>query len=85
MIEELEKRKRAISAILVTGDRLPGYTQLKLQRVLPGLDRAIRKLVTHSYGICDDCEDVIPKERLEAAPGATRCILCQTLSEGIRY
>lgn len=85
MIEELEKRRQAIKAILVTGDRLPGYAQLKLQRVLPGLDRAIRKLVTHSYGICDDCEDVIPKERLEAAPGATRCTPCQTLSEQTRH
>ena len=85
MLEELEKRKRAIRSILVTGDRLPGYVHLKLQRVLPGLDRAIGKLVTRTYGICDDCEEAIPQERLKAVPGATRCVLCQTLSEKIRH
>lgn len=81
MREELEKRKKAITAILVTGDRLPGYVQLKVERVLPALDRAITKLINHTYGICDDCEDDIPKKRLEAAPGAIRCTPCQTLSE----
>ena len=30
---------------------------------------------------CDDCGEPIPEERRQAAPGCTRCILCQTYAE----
>jgi phage/conjugal plasmid C-4 type zinc finger TraR family protein len=81
MLEELEMRKRSIRAILVSHERLPGYSTLKVQRVLPQIQRAIQKLSEATYGFCDDCDDVIPEERLQAVPGATRCVLCQTLAE----
>ncbi|KJZ07798.1 hypothetical protein TW85_24695 [Marinomonas sp. S3726] len=31
--------------------------------------------------VCEDCDLVIPKRRLEAAPFATRCIRCQQRRE----
>lgn len=33
------------------------------------------------YGICQDCDEPIDKQRLEALPQATRCIGCQRLWE----
>lgn len=81
MLEQLELRKRSIHAILGSRDRLPGYVSLKLHRVLPGLERAVRKVLESSYGICDDCDEAISEKRLAAVPGATRCTSCQSLSE----
>jgi DnaK suppressor protein len=30
---------------------------------------------------CEDCGDIVPPERLRAAPWAKRCITCQELEE----
>ena len=30
---------------------------------------------------CDDCGKAIPEKRLEAAPWATRCVVCQSAAE----
>lgn len=30
---------------------------------------------------CEDCGEIIPAARIEAAPGCTRCIKCQTAYE----
>jgi phage/conjugal plasmid C-4 type zinc finger TraR family protein len=81
MLKELEIKKRSIRAILVSSDRLPGYVKLKLNRVIPQLERAMRKVRENSYGICDDCDAVIPQKRLDVVQGATRCLQCQILSE----
>lgn len=32
-------------------------------------------------GICEDCEQFIPEDRLQAIQDATRCVACQTLYE----
>ncbi len=34
-----------------------------------------------AYGVCEDCGQKIPPERLEALPEATRCISCQATWE----
>ncbi|MFD1245111.1 TraR/DksA family transcriptional regulator [Paralysiella testudinis] len=34
-----------------------------------------------SYSYCEDCGAPIPPARQQAAPGCTRCILCQTYAE----
>ncbi len=33
------------------------------------------------YGICEDCNQPIPRERLEARPHATLCVACQSKRE----
>lgn len=56
-----------------------------LSEVLSGnqlqIDRAMRRFSDGRYGICEDCERAIPRERLSAWPEATRCIDCQRRRE----
>jgi DnaK suppressor protein len=40
--------------------------------------RALERLAEGKYGICEDCEERIPPERLRFKPEATRCVSCQT-------
>lgn len=41
------------------------------------VDRALELLHGGLYGSCEDCEQEIARERLEALPEATRCLSCQ--------
>jgi DnaK suppressor protein len=45
------------------------------------LDAALARIADGSYGVCEDCGDDIPLERLHAAPGASRCVRCQAIYE----
>lgn len=45
--------------------------------LLSSVERALEKIHLGTYGRCDSCGAVIPVERLEALPWATRCIHCQ--------
>lgn len=49
----------------------------QLRQVAEDIDRALEKLGEASYGSCDDCGQQIGRERLEALPWATRCVICQ--------
>ncbi len=40
------------------------------------VDRALDRLATGSYGLCEDCHQSIPPKRLEARPTATLCVTC---------
>jgi RNA polymerase-binding transcription factor DksA len=40
------------------------------------LEQALDRVAAGTYGICESCGGVIPLERLEARPGATRCTGC---------
>jgi DnaK suppressor protein len=42
------------------------------------VERALERLVEGKYGICEDCEERIPTERLKFKPEATRCVHCQS-------
>lgn len=51
------------------------------------LDRAWENLQRGTYGICQQCEQQIPRRRLEAMPGAVFCVACQEkeeLAPGVR-
>lgn len=45
------------------------------------VDRALERLAAGSYGLCDDCGQMIPPKRLEARPTATLCVSCQSKRE----
>ncbi len=45
------------------------------------LERAYRKLIAGSYGICEGCGGEIPRRRLEAMPEALYCTPCQEKKE----
>ena len=43
---------------------------------LAEVDRALEKVDEGTYGFCDECEQSISPERLEAMPAATMCVTC---------
>jgi len=77
----LQRKIRNIRHILDNRERLSGYVELKINKVLPQLERALQKVREGSYGSCDGCSQGIPEERLKAVPGAVYCTSCQAINE----
>ena len=46
------------------------------------VQEAIQRRAEGRYGICEECGEPIPRERLEARPHATLCVNCQKKREG---
>lgn len=46
-------------------------------RELAQIERAIKRLKSGTYGICEGCASKIPVARLNALPYSTLCITCQ--------
>jgi DnaK suppressor protein len=44
---------------------------------------ALARLEAGDYGICHECHDEIPEQRLRAVPFATRCRTCQEAAEHV--
>jgi DnaK suppressor protein len=44
---------------------------------LAELELALLRLEAGTYGVCIDCQAVIPESRLKARPEAQRCMSCQ--------
>ena len=45
------------------------------------ISSALRRANDGTYGLCQDCDVVIPTGRLEAEPTALRCVRCQEIYE----
>ena len=45
------------------------------------IDSALEKLTAGTYGVCEHCEQPIPRARLEALPFAGLCVECQRAEE----
>jgi DnaK suppressor protein len=50
-------------------------------KLLNFLEDALRKVKEGTYGICVECQELIPKARLEAVPVAKMCIECKMAKE----
>lgn len=50
-------------------------------RLLKEIDNALDKIANGTYGICEECEEIINEKRLEANPVARYCISCKRLIE----
>jgi len=50
-------------------------------RQLEEIDRALADIDAGRYGICRECGEEIPQQRLKVMPFATRCVACQARSE----
>ncbi len=48
----------------------------RLRKELAQVQRALRHIQDSTYGICEQCNGEISKERLEALPQATLCVAC---------
>jgi RNA polymerase-binding transcription factor DksA len=42
------------------------------------LDKALLMIEDRSFGICQTCEELIQKERLEEVPHTTKCFECKS-------
>jgi len=42
------------------------------------IDIALGKIKEGTYGVCEQCHNVIPKERLRALPYAALCVQCKS-------
>src|SRR5258708_35271652 len=51
------------------------------EELMRKVDIALARMREGSYGQCEECEDNIKPERLEALPWATMCVKCQELEE----
>ncbi len=66
----------------VTLDREIDYTlEENSEHVLKEIDRALAKIDTGTFGICETCGQPIAEERLLAIPYATQCIDCKRREE----
>jgi DnaK suppressor protein len=71
------------------GDQALTSTMENLQRSLQDsefeeynrITQALEKIDEGSYGICADCNELIPERRLKFYPNAARCLACQELYE----
>jgi DnaK suppressor protein len=51
------------------------------RRELLAVERALAKMATGSFGVCEDCGDEIPPKRLMVLPEARLCAQCQAFEE----
>lgn len=49
----------------------------KITVAVPHIRNALEAMERGTYGICCECGEEIPRKRMEAVPGATRCVCCQ--------
>jgi DnaK suppressor protein len=48
-----------------------------IREQLAAVEHALKKFEEGTYGLCDNCGQPIPPERLEALPQATLCLDCK--------
>ena len=49
------------------------------------VDDAIHKLEDKTYGLCEECHELIKPARLELLPHTRYCIACQSIIESADY
>jgi DnaK suppressor protein len=51
------------------------------RRELLAVERALAKMATGNFGVCEDCGEEVPAKRLLVLPEARLCSPCQTFEE----
>ena len=54
------------------------------QQIITNIDESLRSIEKGSYGVCDNCGELINKPRLAVLPFAKHCIKCQSEMERVR-
>jgi DnaK suppressor protein len=52
------------------------------EATLAEIDEALERVRVGTFGLCEACEKLIPKARLNAVPYARFCVECQRANEG---
>jgi DnaK suppressor protein len=55
--------------------------ELQERRELDSIERALAKMASGAFGVCEDCEELISIRRLQALPEARFCARCQATLE----
>ncbi|HUZ78794.1 MAG TPA: TraR/DksA C4-type zinc finger protein [Chloroflexota bacterium] len=55
--------------------------QASLEAMLAEINHALHRIDEGTYGVCENCGQPIPVERLEIRPQATLCITCKSKLE----
>jgi RNA polymerase-binding protein DksA len=71
----------AESASITLDQELDDTLEENSEHVLAEIDAALARIEAGTYGICVNCGQPIPLERLEAIPYATQCIDCKRKEE----
>jgi len=50
-----------------------------IRQEMAAVEHALQKFEKGTYGLCDNCGQPIPPERLEALPSASLCMSCKAL------
>jgi RNA polymerase-binding protein DksA len=67
---EAQAVERGNTEVLVALDRF-------VRAEMTQIEKALARLNKGEYGVCEVCGDSITPKRLEAAPYAARCIVCE--------
>jgi DnaK suppressor protein len=51
------------------------------EATLAEIDEALDRVAAGTFGLCESCEEVIPRARLNAVPHARFCVDCQRRNE----
>lgn len=81
--EDLYPAQAEIIDIAQTLEQIGRDTSLQEveRRELIAIEKALAKMATGSFGICEDCGEEIPSKRLMVLPEARLCAHCQTYEE----
>jgi DnaK suppressor protein len=71
---EEESQEQILAGLLA---RLDERGAAEIARV----DRALARMESGDYGVCEECEEPIPEDRLEALPTAVTCVSCAEARE----
>ena len=84
------RAEHARDVLLQDGDDAPqreseremdlALTDIETQE-LGAVSDALRRLQTADFGLCSDCANEIPFDRLKVEPWALRCVACETRRE----
>lgn len=86
LIHLRNKREAVKKSLEDYGSSMPQkHSTYKIKTLLPAIENAIKKIEENPelYGICENCTDEIPEDRLKIFPEATCCIYCQNKKEVI--
>lgn len=83
LLEDVGSSPTEIIDIAQTLEQIGRDTSLQEaeRRELLAIERALGKMATGNFGICEDCAEEIPAKRLMVLPEARLCAQCQAFEE----
>jgi DnaK suppressor protein len=79
---QIEKLADPLDQIKSSTDREMAVQRLNHQsRLVSDVQTALAAIDEGTYGVCEDCEEAIPRKRLDAVPWARLCVPCQSKVE----